>query len=111
MVIHGYPYSGPYPETTWPGFTTFQYAYTEMWGPRQPAWDFLNDTLMYCARNSLVLQTGTPQTDLAFYLYNDPWRPTDNYFGEELNAAGGCGMFLVYSSCCPDPVSNALVAT
>lgn len=37
LVIHGMAYGGPYPGTTWPGYTTFDYEFSDMWGPRQPA--------------------------------------------------------------------------
>lgn len=69
MVIHGYPYSGEYINTTWPGYDPFVYAYTECWNERQPAWRHMNDSLAYAARNSLVLQTGVPRVDLAFYTF------------------------------------------
>ena len=39
FVLHGYPYSGMYPNTTWPGFTTFAYGFSEMHGRHQPGWD------------------------------------------------------------------------
>ncbi|KAI8212848.1 hypothetical protein K4K52_006995 [Colletotrichum sp. SAR 10_76] len=30
IVLHGYAYSGPYPGTTWPGYTPFQYEYSDI---------------------------------------------------------------------------------
>lgn len=35
FILHAYPYSGTYPNTTWPGFTAFAYRYSDMHGPRQ----------------------------------------------------------------------------
>lgn len=88
LSIHGFPYGGPYAETTWPGYTPFQYEFCEMWGPRQPAWRHLNDTLLYAARNTEVLKTGMPRVDLAFYLWKQPWSAKEVYQGSDLTAAG-----------------------
>ncbi|CAJ2509525.1 Uu.00g145510.m01.CDS01 [Anthostomella pinea] len=66
FVIHVYPYSGYYPNTTWPGFTTFTYLFSEH-GRHQPAWDFYRDSTDYVARNQYVFQSGVPKVDLAFY--------------------------------------------
>jgi hypothetical protein len=88
LVLHGFPYGGPYPSTTWPGYTPFQYEFCEMWGPRQPAWKHLNDTLLYAARNSEVLKTGVPRVDIAFYAWKHPWSSRTVYRGENLTAAG-----------------------
>lgn len=67
-ILHGYPYSGNYGNTTWPSFTTFSYEFSEMHGRHQPAWDFYPDALNYISRSSYVAQTGIPKIDLAFYL-------------------------------------------
>ncbi len=88
LVVHGYPYSGLYPGTTWPGYTPFQYEFGEMWGPRQPAWAYINDSLLYAARNTLVLKTGVPRIDLAFYLWKQPWSSSAVYPGLDLNSEG-----------------------
>ncbi|RFU24424.1 hypothetical protein B7463_g11914, partial [Scytalidium lignicola] len=88
MVIHGFSYNGAYPGTTWPGYTAWWYLYGEQWNERQPAWRHLNDTFMYIARNNLVLQTGVPQLDLAFYYYQDPWNSAEIYPGEDLMHQG-----------------------
>ncbi|KAI9668279.1 MAG: hypothetical protein M1821_001099 [Bathelium mastoideum] len=69
FVFHGFPYSGPYGNTTWPGFTTFDYEFSEMHGPRQPAWpDFYQDYMNFTARLSYIFQSGIPKLDLAFYM-------------------------------------------
>lgn len=67
FILHGFPVSGDYGETTWPGFTTFAYAFSEMHGPRQPAWDFYHEWLNWTARTQFVAQTGVPKIDLAFW--------------------------------------------
>jgi hypothetical protein len=71
FVIHGQPYSGKYPGTTWPGYTAFSYDYSEMWSPKQPSWENgLSDLLGYTSRLSFIQQLGVPLTDVA--LYNKP---------------------------------------
>ncbi|KAI5919751.1 hypothetical protein F4810DRAFT_465504 [Camillea tinctor] len=74
MVIHGYAYSGEYVGTNWPGFTPFQYEFSEMWNHRQPAWKHLDDLMLYSARNSMVMQRGVPKLDIAFYYFEIPYR-------------------------------------
>ncbi|KAL3303049.1 secreted protein [Colletotrichum asianum] len=74
VVLHGYAYSGQYPGTTWPGYTPFQYEYSDMWGPRQPAWRHLNDLMTYSARNSMIMRRGVPKVDLAFYYFEVPFK-------------------------------------
>ncbi|KAK1453408.1 hypothetical protein CMEL01_05067 [Colletotrichum melonis] len=89
-VVHGYAYSGVYAQTTWPGYTVFAYTFTDMWGPRMPAWrgssqhvdskgdndtsdGFMADAMAYVARNQFVSQVGTAKVDLAFYQYAAPF--------------------------------------
>lgn len=67
FVFHGYPYSGPYGNTTWPGFTTFDFAYSEMHGKRQPSWNYASDTIDFSARLSYIFQSGVPKMDVALY--------------------------------------------
>lgn len=67
FVLHGYPYSGNYPNTTWPGFTTFAYLFSEMHGRHQPAWDFYSDSVDFIARNQYIFQSGVPKMDLVLY--------------------------------------------
>ena len=87
-VFHGYPYSGYYPNTTWPGFAGFDFEYCEMHGPRQPAWDFYGEFLNYTARNQWVLQTGIPKVDVAFYLKAVSYYFGASYSPTDLQAAG-----------------------
>uniref|UniRef100_A0A0W0F3T5 Secreted protein n=1 Tax=Moniliophthora roreri TaxID=221103 RepID=A0A0W0F3T5_MONRR len=68
-LLHGYPYSGSYPNTTWPGITTFAYNYAEMHGPRNPAWawDHYKEYLDFVARNQYILQSGIAKVDVAIH--------------------------------------------
>jgi hypothetical protein len=68
QVYHGYPFSGSYPNTTWPGYSTFAYRFSNMHGPRQPTWEYYDDYMNWTARMQYVAQTGTPKIDLAFWL-------------------------------------------
>lgn len=38
-----------------------------MHGPHEPAWDFYRDQIDFVARNNYVLQSGTPNRDVAFW--------------------------------------------
>ncbi|KAL2208486.1 hypothetical protein CC79DRAFT_1381616 [Sarocladium strictum] len=88
MMIHGATYSGERNGSTWPGFTPFNYVYSELCSPKQPAWEYLSDSIDYTARNQRVLQSGTPKRDLAFYLYKDPYRQTPERNDTDLRADG-----------------------
>ncbi|KAK1227081.1 hypothetical protein PQX77_009914 [Marasmius sp. AFHP31] len=67
VMLHGYPYSGAYPGTTWPGLCTFSYDFGDMHGPRMPAWDHYAGYMSYLARNQYILQSGVPKVDVALY--------------------------------------------
>ncbi|KUJ08087.1 uncharacterized protein LY89DRAFT_600512 [Mollisia scopiformis] len=67
IVSHGYPYSGYRPDAEWPGLTTFEWHYSEMWGPRQPSWSHVREFGDWIARTQLILQTGVPRVDLGIY--------------------------------------------
>lgn len=68
FVIHGLSYSGDYPQTTWPGYTAFRYAVSDMFSPKRPDWGHgLGAALDYMARIQHVQQTGMPRTDVAFF--------------------------------------------
>ncbi|ETS77966.1 hypothetical protein PFICI_10028 [Pestalotiopsis fici W106-1] len=89
MVLHGYAYSGDYVGTTWPGYTPFQYEYSEMWNPRQPSWQHLDDLMLYSARNSMIMRSGVPKVDLAFYYFENPYRFGVGVYPEgDMNALG-----------------------
>ncbi|KAF5392033.1 hypothetical protein D9757_003216 [Collybiopsis confluens] len=66
-MLHGFPYSGDYPNTTWPGITTFGYNFADMHGPRMPAWNHYKGYLDYLARTQYALQAGVAKVDLAVY--------------------------------------------
>ncbi|KAI9348763.1 hypothetical protein DFJ73DRAFT_796375 [Zopfochytrium polystomum] len=66
VVLHGFPYSGLSAQTTWPGLTTFQYLFSEMHGPRTPAFSLYSPYLTVLARSNYVLQKGnTGKMDVA----------------------------------------------
>lgn len=71
MVFHGYPFSGYYGNNSWPGYTTFFYRFSEMHGPRQPAWDYYDDYMNWTARMQFVSQSGVPKVDLALCIHDD----------------------------------------
>ncbi|UPK96040.1 hypothetical protein LCI18_006975 [Fusarium solani-melongenae] len=112
MVIHGMQYGGEYMNATWPGYTPFQYVYSELWSPRQPAWEFMNDTMAYTARNQLALQAGKPRMDIAFYLYKQPWSATVFYEGDDLRTQGFTHEYLGPENLASDEVTvtNGLLA-
>lgn len=58
FVLHGSPYSYFYPNTTWPGYTTFVYEFSEQYQRHQPAWENgYREALDWLARSSFVLQS------------------------------------------------------
>ncbi|KAK7606281.1 hypothetical protein JOL62DRAFT_360383 [Phyllosticta paracitricarpa] len=87
-VLHGFAYSGPYANTTWPSYTTFTYRFTEMWNHHQPVWRHFNDTIHYISRNQFISLTGTPKVDLAFYFYSAPWVVEGEYQETNLQDLG-----------------------
>ncbi|KAK7733053.1 hypothetical protein SLS53_008382 [Cytospora paraplurivora] len=89
-VLHGSPYSGNYPNTTWPGYTPFYYEFSEQWTPHLPVFGsgHLKDTMDWIGRNQWVLQQGKPKIDLAVYYYTVPWAPGDE---DVLGGADGLG--------------------
>jgi hypothetical protein len=99
MVIHGYAYGGEYVGTTWPGYTPFQYEFSEMWNARQPAWRHFDDLMSYSARNSMISQSGISKVDVVFYYYEIPYRLGLSVYPEaDMNAAGECQDFEPSSS-------------
>lgn len=91
QVFHGFPFSGYYPNTTWPGFTTFKYEYSEMHGPHQPAWDFYDEFMNWTARTNWIAQSGVPKRDVAFWLKITDWTAhqiVTQYVSTDLEAAG-----------------------
>lgn len=89
VVMHGLAYSGAYPNTTWPGYAPFTYAWSDMLGCHQPAWDFWDGPFNYLSRTMFVLQQGVPKLDVAFYQKRTTYKtPSTNYEPEDLLKAG-----------------------
>ncbi|KAF5357317.1 hypothetical protein D9758_005962 [Tetrapyrgos nigripes] len=87
-LLHGFPYSGDYANTTWPGFTTFSYLFTEMHGPRNPAWDYYREYLDFLARTQYILQAGVAKVDLAIYRKDYDITTNAPFQGTSLISAG-----------------------
>ncbi|KAJ5930057.1 secreted protein [Penicillium verhagenii] len=89
FIIHGFPNSGNYGNTSWPGFTTFMYVFSAMHGPRQPAFEFYSDFLNWVSRNQFILQTGIPKVDVAFWSKSTTYKAiTTKYAPMDLQDAG-----------------------
>lgn len=90
IVLHGQSYTGKYFGTSWPGFTAFQYVFSELWSEKQPVWsNGLQQTMNYLSRAQHVLQTGVEQLDLAIYNKASLTQTTEAlYESSDLVAAG-----------------------
>ncbi|CAG7560634.1 unnamed protein product [Fusarium equiseti] len=112
MMIHGMQHSGDQPNTTWPGYTPFQYRFTEIWGSRQPAWTYMGEVLNYTARNQAILQTGIAKRDLAVYYWKDPWAIGTVQDGAQLRQNGFTYEYLSPSNLNMETVrvSNGILA-
>ncbi|GAB7349945.1 hypothetical protein MBLNU459_g0641t1 [Dothideomycetes sp. NU459] len=89
FIIHGYPYSGDYPNTTWPVFAAFDYLFSDMHGRHQPAWDFYSDFIDWTARTQYIAQSGIPKIDLAFWLKSTDYANIETmYSPTDLEQAG-----------------------
>jgi hypothetical protein len=89
QVYHAYPFSGSYPNTTWPGYTTFAYRFSNMHGPRQPTWEYYDDFMNWTARVQYVGQSGIPKIDLAFWLKKNEFFDKDSQYHPNDLAADG----------------------
>lgn len=67
FVLHGFQSSDNYPNTSWPGFTSFGYQFSAMHGPRQPAFAFYSDFLNWVSRTQFINQRGIPKADIVFW--------------------------------------------
>lgn len=108
FVLHGYPFTGDYGNTTWPGFLTFNYVFSEMHGPRQPAWAFYGEWLDWLGRVQYVAQSGVPRVDLAFWSKLTAYESvTSQYVPTDLQDAG-----FTYEYLSPDnfDLPDAIVA-
>ncbi|PYH34346.1 uncharacterized protein BO87DRAFT_308478 [Aspergillus neoniger CBS 115656] len=98
FVLHGYPYSGNYGNTTWPGFTTFSYEFSEMHGPRQPSFAFYRDFLDWISRTQFVQQTGIPKADIVFWSKSTSYKTLPTVYSPvDLQSAG-----YIYEYLSPD---------
>ncbi|KAL2811590.1 hypothetical protein BJX63DRAFT_433266 [Aspergillus granulosus] len=89
FVLHGFPYSGLYPNTTWPSINTFVYFVSEMHGPHQLGWDFYRPAIDYIARVSDIAQMGVAKKDIAFYSkYTTYPSLAQEYTSDDLEHAG-----------------------
>lgn len=103
-VLHGFPYSGPYKNTTWPNWTPFNFYLKEMWSPNLPSWQHLHEVMQYISRNQYISQAGTPKLDLAFYKYTIPWSDATGYKSSNLETVG-----FTYDYLGPENLQNASV--
>lgn len=91
VVIHGATYSHDYINTTWPGFTTFNYLFSTIHSRHQQAWDVgYTETINYLSRVQWVLQKGVPKSDIAFWDKQkaQAWQPQTLYLDPDLSTAG-----------------------
>lgn len=66
IILHGQTFSGRWYGTTWPGYTPFQYVFSELHSPKQPAWaNGMSEVIGYFSRLQYVQQRGIPRTDVA----------------------------------------------
>ncbi|SCO87545.1 uncharacterized protein FRV6_11672 [Fusarium oxysporum] len=105
-VLHGYPYGGPFPNTTWPGVTIFNYLFPDMWGPRQPTWRVFPGLIEYMARNQYVLQAGAARVDLAMYIEDTPWTLATGYLSNNLQELGNTHDYIGSSLLASDLVTT-----
>lgn len=108
-VFHGSPFTGNYPNTTWPGYTTFAYMFTDMWNSIQPCWQQMKDTIDYVARNQWTLQQGVPRVDLAFYLWENPYVVLQEYPSTNLQERGYTYDYLGTKSLLSATVQNGVL--
>ena len=89
--LHGMPFSGYYPNTTWPGYTPFSYVASEMHGQRQPGWEDYGEWMDYSSRLQWAMQHGVAKVDVAFWLKNESVSSTPikaRYLDEDLVRSG-----------------------
>lgn len=66
FVIHGQSYTGEYYNSTWPGYTAFNWLFSELFMNKQPSWDNgLENVLHYMARLQYTQRHGQPNVDVA----------------------------------------------
>ena len=76
LVYHVYPYRDS-PTSKWPGYHNFgQTGFSNAWGPREPYWVDAPAYNDYFARNQQVLTQGDAKTDVAVYMQNYLYPPS-----------------------------------
>ncbi|KAJ4183237.1 hypothetical protein NW755_009726 [Fusarium falciforme] len=92
FVVHGQSYSGNYYNTTWPGHTPFQYAFSDAYSNKQPSWEHgMADAMEYLARVQHMMQSGLAKLDVAVYnkvSATDLMPPKDIYSSTDLSDDG-----------------------
>ncbi|KAL4963275.1 uncharacterized protein BDV14DRAFT_191102 [Aspergillus stella-maris] len=69
IILHGQTFSENWFGTTWPGYTPFQYLFSELYSPKQPAWEHgMSDVMGYISRLQWVQRQGTAKTDVAVFM-------------------------------------------
>ena len=76
LVYHVYPYRDD-ATSRWPGYHNFgQAGFSNAWGPREPYWVDARLYNSYIARNQQVLTQGDAKTDVAVYMQNYLYPPS-----------------------------------
>ena len=79
LVYHVYPYRDG-ATWKWPGYHNFgQAGFSNAWGPRNPFWVDARTYNDYFARNQQVLTQGDGKTDVAVYMQNYLYPPSQGY--------------------------------
>jgi hypothetical protein len=79
LVYHVYPYRDG-ATWKWPGYHNFgQAGFSNAWGPRNPFWADAPAYNDYLARNQQVLTQGDAKTDIAVYMQNYLYPPSQGY--------------------------------
>ncbi|KAL4787127.1 hypothetical protein BJX76DRAFT_345794 [Aspergillus varians] len=100
VVLHGQPYSGNYYGTTWPGSTPFQYLFSDMYSPKQPAWlHGFDEAMGYMSRAQFILRQGIPKLDIALINKDSA---TDPFWAGKYNRDDLIDAGYIYTYLSPD---------
>lgn len=79
LVYHVFPYRDAI-ASKWPGYHNFgQAGFSNAWGPRNPFWVDARTYNDYFARNQQVLTQGDAKTDVAVYMQNYLYPPSQGF--------------------------------
>lgn len=79
LVYHVYPYRDA-PASKWPGYNNFgQAGFSNAWGPRNPFFADARAYNDYIARNQQTLTQGDAKTDVAVYMQNYLYPPSQGF--------------------------------